>query len=150
VAVLVELDQGLASQARRTASSDRIGQIEVLEADAGRPLHFVEQGASFDVVLSCGIFGNISDADIKATVFGLSTLVNLHGQALWTRHRRAPDVTPMIRSWFQEAGFEELAFVEVEASLGAVGRVRLRARDDERRTPDRLFHFVGDGELAHS
>src|SRR5437588_705704 len=29
---------------------------------------------------------------------------------IWTRHQRAPDLTPTVRAWFEAAGFVELAF----------------------------------------
>jgi hypothetical protein len=30
---------------------------------------------------------------------------------LWTRSRRAPDLTPVVRRWWESAGWEETAFV---------------------------------------
>jgi hypothetical protein len=37
---------------------------------------------------------------------------------IWTRHRRLPDLTPQIRAWFTESGFDEIAFEALETSVG--------------------------------
>ena len=45
---------------------------------------------------------------------------------IWTRHRRPQDLTPRIRSWFADSGFEEMAFDALDtATLAAVGVGRL-------------------------
>jgi hypothetical protein len=66
-----------------------------------------------DLVLVCGVFGNISDDDVKTTVLALPTLCAHGGTVIWTRHRREPDLTGAIRTWFKEAGFVERAFVAI-------------------------------------
>ena len=40
------------------------------------------------------------------------------GTVIWTRHRRPPDLTPQIRAWFAESGFDEIAFEALETSVG--------------------------------
>jgi hypothetical protein len=46
---------------------------------------------------------------------------------IWTRHRRPPDITPRIRAWFTDAGFDEVTFDALDTSaLAAVGVGRLR------------------------
>jgi hypothetical protein len=147
-ATLVELDPGLAERARRDAAGAGIAAIEVLEADAGCLTSYLDASSVFDVVLCCGVFGNITDADIRQTIFGLSTIVVQSGSVLWTRHRRAPDITPKIRSWFDDAGFEEQALVAISGTLATVGRERLRSRSRSSHRPEWLFHFVGDGHGA--
>jgi hypothetical protein len=148
VATLVELDPGLAELARRHAESAGAAGVDVIEADAGRPANYVGERSEFDIVLCCGVFGNIADADIRATIVGLATMVQPGGFVLWTRHRREPDLTTQIRAWFEDAGFEDVAFVPITGTLAAVGRARLRTRNHSARRPGRLFSFVGDGSGA--
>ena len=46
---------------------------------------------------------------------------------IWTRHRNEPDLTPSIREWFAEAGFQEMAFVAPDTDQWSVGVHRLVA-----------------------
>lgn len=36
---------------------------------------------------------------------------------IWTRHRHLPDLTPQIRAWFAESGFDEIALDALETSV---------------------------------
>ena len=102
-----------------------------------------------DVLLVCGVFGNISDDDIRATITHLPHLCAPDAVVIWTRHRRDPDLTPDIRTWFVDAGFEELAFDSEDQFAFGIGTARLSA-DPLPFVPDqRLFIFVGDGASAH-
>jgi hypothetical protein len=48
---------------------------------------------------------------------------------IWTRHRRPPDLTRSIRSWFAAGGFEEVAFDQLDNQyLASVGVHRLTSR----------------------
>jgi hypothetical protein len=147
-ATLVELDPSLAERSRATSRSLGLDGVDVVTADAGRTSTY-SRAAPYDVVVCCGVFGNLSDHDVRAAVRGLSILVKPGGSALWTRHRLAPDLTPEIRSWFAADGFEEMAFVQVEGSQAAVGRHRNGSADLGRRLEVQLFEFVGDGSGAH-
>jgi len=125
-AVLVEADPRNAGLARRAAAEARLAQVEVREADAGTVTSFA--GAlPADVLLLCGIFGNISDRDIKRTVEAAPALCRVGATVIWTRHRRPPDLTPQVRAWFAESGFDEIAFDALGTSaLTAVGVNRIR------------------------
>ncbi len=71
----------------------------MLQADAG--ITDVCAGAvPAQIVVVCGIFGNITVSDIQATVAALPSLCAPAALVLWTRHRSPPDLTPAIRSWF--------------------------------------------------
>ena len=74
--------------------------------DAGLSSHYVSE-RPIQVVLVCGVFGNVHDDDAHATITALGSLTATGGSVLWTRHRRPPDLVPMIRRWFEEAGFDE-------------------------------------------
>ena len=114
----------------------------MIEGDAALTDNYAA-AAPADVVLACGIFGNISDDDIHRTVTSLPMLCAPHATVLWTRGWTPEhDLTPTIRAWFADAGFEELAFdapPEWRYSVG-VNRYVGRPRSLERGLT--LFRFV--------
>jgi hypothetical protein len=108
--VLIEKDPELAA-----AGGARVG-------DAG-DLSTYRDVAPADLLLLCGVFGNVTDEDVQNTVDNASRLCRPGAWVLWTRTRRDPDLTPAIRSWWREAGWDETAFVTggptAEWSVGA-------------------------------
>ena len=74
-----------------------------------------------ELVLACGIFGNVSDDDVKRTVGSMPSFCSRGATVIWTRHRRAPDLTPAVRGWFADAGFRERAFESPGSGSWAVG-----------------------------
>jgi len=124
-AVLVELDHRNVDVARVSAARTGLTQVEVLEADAAVS-DIYAPFVPADIVLACGIFGNISDQDLERTVRNLSMLCRAGASVIWTRHRNEPDLTPRIRSWFAASGFDELSFDAIDnESKSGVGTVRL-------------------------
>ena len=113
---LVELDAELA----RKAAANAPPGIEIVRADAGSTDPYVV-AVPADLVLLCGVFGNISDRDVERTVGALPTLCARGATVIWTRHRRPPDLTVDIRRWFVAAGFEAVAFDAPEAFEWSVG-----------------------------
>jgi hypothetical protein len=144
---LVELDPRLAADARRSAIHAELSGLQVIQGDASTTSAY-EGAVPADVVLVCGVFGNISESDIEATVFELPRLTAPGATVVWTRHRRPPDLTPTIRRWFVEAGFQEVAFDTVDGSVMAVGTNRLVGAPARFRAARRMFTFVGDGTGA--
>lgn len=139
-ALLVEYDAGLVERARegsRTLSS----HIEARQADAADSDVYAS-GVPADLVLLCGIFGNISDADVQATIEAVPQLCAPGADVVWTRHRGEPDLTPSIRQWFGAAGFEEVAFVAPETAQWSVGVHRLAADPTPLRPGGHWFTFV--------
>jgi hypothetical protein len=125
-AVLVEADAANVAWARDAASAARLIQVEVRQADASRVASFAD-ALPADVLLLCGIFGNVSMADIERTATAAPALCAPGATVIWTRHRREPDLTPQIRAWFTAAGFEEVAFGSPEsAPRTGVGAAVLR------------------------
>jgi hypothetical protein len=125
-AVLVEADPRNAELAGRRAAAAGLDQVQVRQADASRPECFAD-ALPADVLLLCGIFGNVSEADIERTAAAAPALCAPGATVIWTRHRRPPDLTPRIRAWFTGAGFEEVAFDILDTTaLAAVGVGRLR------------------------
>lgn len=117
---LVELQPELADRARRDAPHN----LEVVTADASTTDAY-DGAVPAQIALFCGVFGNITDADIRRTVTVLPSLLAPGGEVLWTRHTMDPDLTPTIRGWFADAGFEEMAFVAPGALRYGVGTHRL-------------------------
>jgi hypothetical protein len=122
---LVELDPGLAADARRGLAELGVEGVEVQVGDAGR-LGAYRGAAPADLVLECGVFGNISDADVERTLRATPALCAPDATLIWTRHRRPPDLTPAIRRWLAESSFAEVVFEPVPNSetLGSVGVAR--------------------------
>jgi hypothetical protein len=120
------------------------GRVRVVEGDASLA-RWYEHQVPADLVLACGVFGNISAADITATVHALPAFLQPGGHVIWTRHRRPPDATPAIRADFAAAGFEEVAFVAPEKTVMTVGHHRLAGPTAPFEPGRKLFDFVGDG-----
>jgi hypothetical protein len=144
-ALLVELDPALVAFARARAAVAGVGeQVRVVEGDASLA-RWYEHQVPADLVLACGVFGNISRADITATVQALPGFLRPGGHVVWTRHRRPPDATPAIRADFDTAGFDEVAFVAPEGTVMTVGHHRLTGPTSPFDPGRKLFDFVGDG-----
>ncbi|MEV4539939.1 class I SAM-dependent methyltransferase [Asanoa sp. NPDC049518] len=135
---LVELDPVLADRARATAAG-LPSRVEVIQADAA--LTDTYTGAvPAQVVLFCGIFGNISDEDIATTVAAAPEFAAPGGVVIWTRHRREPDLVPQILDWFAAAGFEPLSVSPPDADYG-VGAHRNTGPPRPLVPGRRLFNF---------
>jgi Putative methyltransferase len=127
-AVLVEFDERNVAAARdKVAVAGLRSTVDVRQADAAMPAAYAD-ALPADVLLLCGIFGNVSDDDIRRTVVAAASMGRAGSTVIWTRHRRPPDVTVQIRSWFAEAGFDEIAFSKRDnETLTGIGVHRLRA-----------------------
>jgi hypothetical protein len=137
---LVELDPSNAAVARRYAADAGL-DVEVVCGDAGTTDAYAG-AVPADLVLMCGVFGNVSDEDVRRTVGALPGLCATGATVVWTRSRRGPDLTPAIRGWFAEAGFEERAFDAPDDALFTVG-VHVLAGEPTPLVPGvRLFSFT--------
>jgi hypothetical protein len=142
-AVLVESDERIAGTAREAAAARGLAQVEVRVADASLVAGFADVLPA-DVLLLCGIFGNVSDADIERTISAAPALCRPGATVIWTRHRRPPDLTPQVRAWFTESGFEDVAFDALDTSVKiGVGVSRLGGAPASGRPDGRLFTFCG-------
>jgi hypothetical protein len=104
---LVELDPGLAASARETASAAGLAGINVATGDAAE-LDRYRPYAPADLVLICGLFGNIIDEDIRRTVGYAPSLAKRGGTVIWTRYRSDDDLFPVVADWFVRVGFDEV------------------------------------------
>ena len=140
-AVLVECDPRNAATARCSAAAAGLSQVDVRETDASLVANFAD-ALPAHVLLLCGIFGNVSDADIERTVGAAAALCAPGGTVIWTRHRRPPDLTSSIRAWFETNGFTELAFDALDVGpLVAVGVHQLLRARQAKLPAGQLFTF---------
>ena len=127
-ALLVEADPLNAEVAKVGAATAGLDSVRVRQADAGIVTNFAD-ALPADVLLLCGIFGNLSVADIRSTVDAAASLCADGATVIWTRHRRPPDLTVQVRDWFAANGFDEVAFEALQTdALTGVGVHRLARR----------------------
>ncbi|MBK5305481.1 MAG: class I SAM-dependent methyltransferase [Frankiaceae bacterium] len=138
---LVEQDAESVRIANAALTEAGLTAVRAVRGDAA-DIAFYAGATPADLVLVCGVFGNISEADIENTIRVLPALCADGGTILWTRHRQAPDVTPTIRRWFERAGFAELAFVSPGKGRYAVGAHQLTERGPAYQPPGPLFTFT--------
>ena len=137
---LVELDPTLAADARKGAGDAGVAATVVV-GDAGVTENWRDV-VPVDLLMLCGIFGNISEADIRTTIDAAGGSLKPGGSVIWTRgYFSDVDLRPRIREWFADAGFEELSFDSEPKGFG-VGVHRLTAEPDAAPLPARLFAFI--------
>jgi hypothetical protein len=141
---LVELDERNVDQARSAVDGAGLTGVEVVKADASSTSTY-EPLVPADLLLVCGVFGNITDADIRTTVGALSSLCAPGATVIWTRYPRDPDLLPSVDGWFRDAGFELVSLeTGADGSQFGVGVHRLTALAQPYRPGVRLFSFLED------
>lgn len=139
---LVELDEQLASAARTAAA--RVPGTDVRRGDAGDVAVFADV-LPVELLLLCGIFGNISAADIRSTIAAVPRMLTAGGTVVWTRGWFADDdLRPTIRRWFADEGLTEVAF-DGDPERYGVGVARwpgTRLAGALEASTARLFRFV--------
>jgi hypothetical protein len=138
---LVELDPVNAATATRRAAELRRDDLEVVVADAGST-DACAGAVPADLVVACGIFGNISNDDIERTVGAFPSLCASGAWVLWTRHPREPGVLEAIERWFDESGFEREELVVDDEQHWTVGLHHLVADPAPFVPGRRLFTFI--------
>ena len=147
--VLVELDPALADAARASATSLGLDDVEVRTGDAGTT-SCCAGAVPADVLMACGIFGNVTDTDVARTVATLPSLLAFGAHVIWTRGCRLPqdptraagDPSEMVRRLFVDTGFAEVAFVRPDDATYRVGLHRWPGPDVPYRSGVRMFDFV--------
>jgi hypothetical protein len=139
---LVELDARNAALAAAAAAGL---DVEVVTGDASLTDHY--RGlAPADLVLVCGVFGNITLPDIERTVDTCRQLTATGGTVIWTRGRTAPDRVPQICEWFEAREFDRVWVSEPDVDYG-VGVHRYRGEPLPLKENTRMFRFVGFPQL---
>ncbi len=137
---LVELDPGNVAVARAAIADAGLDGVEAVEADAGVSDAYLG-AAPADLVLACGIFGNVPDADIETTVRFLPALCAPGAWVVWTRFPREDGLVDRIQGWFAAAGFAPQALVVPEALRFGVGAHRFEGTPAALEGATRLFTF---------
>ncbi len=138
---LVELDPRNAAFATAAARAAGLDRVEVASADAAVTDSYAN-AAPADIILACGIFGNIPDEEVRQTVEHLPCLSAPGAAVIWTRGREPHrDMAENIRAWFAESGFEEIAFEAPADARFRVGAHRLVAAPRPFEPGVRLFTF---------
>jgi hypothetical protein len=104
---LVELDPRNTEVARRLAAEAGLGQVEVVTGDASLASQYADMVPA-GLVVACGLFGNLTDADIEATIGYCTQLCATGGTVVWTRGRWEPDMSLRMCTWFEERSFERV------------------------------------------
>lgn len=138
--LLVEQDATLAERASAATATSN-AQLTVRRGDAADSSIYAE-AVPADLVLMCGMFGNISDRDVHRTIAALPQLCTRGAHVIWTRHRREPDLTPQIRAWFASSGFEEISFVAPDDDTWSVGAHRFAGTPEPLSTEAHWFRFI--------
>jgi hypothetical protein len=138
---LVELDPDLAATARDTASVAGLIGIDVMTGDAAK-LDRYRPFIPADLVLICGLFGNISDDDIRQTIGYAASLTKRGGIVIWTRYRSGDDLFPMVAAWFDQAGFDQVFTSDARHPYG-VGVHRSRVDPPPLPSDVTAFTFLG-------
>jgi hypothetical protein len=146
-ALLVEADDALAERARAAGRVPGASTVEVRTGDAGCLGTFADV-VPVDVLLLCGVLGNIEHESVHDVVRRVPALVVPGGYVIWTRGGAPPDRRDEVREWFVGEGMAELAFDGAPAPYG-VGLNRI----GEHRPPrafahERLFTFLGPRDAA--
>lgn len=124
------------------------GGVRVAVGDAGLSDRY-EGAVPAEVVVACGIFGNLADESIRRLISCLPQLCAPGATVIWTRHRRAPDVVPAVLGWFGEYGFEELDTLVPEGTEFCVGAHRFRGVPQALRRGIRMFAFADERTKNH-
>jgi ubiquinone/menaquinone biosynthesis C-methylase UbiE len=144
-ALLVELDPRNVAAAEQRAKELGLHKIRVTAGDAAQTDAY-QSLAPADVVLACGVFGNLTPQDIQRTIGHLAALCRPGGTVVWTRHRAEPDLVPTICDWFAEDGFT-LESVTPPGRI-AVGSHRYTGQARRLVPGATMFTFIGREALA--
>jgi len=140
-ALLVELDPTNAAAAEASARAAGLAGLRVLQGDAALSDNY-RDAVPAEIVLACGIFGNIPDKDIERTVRALPQFCARGATVLWTRGRWGDnDPTRSIRRWFSESGFEEVLFEAPDDTPYSLGVARLTGGPPPLELGVTLFRF---------
>lgn len=140
---LVELDERNIAVARRLAENAGLTEVEIVQGDAS----FVDAYDGMvpaNIVLMCGILGNISIDEVFVTISEMPQLCANGAVLIWTRHRRPPDPTDEIRRAFAESGFDEVEFIAPSDSFWSVGVERFVGEPRPLQHGLKLFTFIED------
>ncbi len=145
---LVELDERNVAAARRAADAAGLTGVEVVAGDASSTDHYADLLPA-DLVLLCGVLGNITDADVERTLDHCTRLCRTGGTVIWTRNRKAPDLVPRVCDWLEQRGFERL-WVSDPSVMQGVGAHRFAGAPRPPALGEHMFDFIGYDALRRT
>ena len=150
-ATLVEVEPRLCVLARARVTENALTGIEIKQADAGTTDTFAG-GSPADLVILVGVFGNISDTDVRATVEILPAFCKPNALVIWSL-RRKPRRHPVhqsyqndhervekVREWFDAERFLEVFSNRNDAAFH-VGAYRFKGEPPALPPARRFFSF---------
>jgi hypothetical protein len=138
-ATLIELDPGNVAAAKQSADAAGLRQVRVICGDASQTDSYIN-AVPADIVLACGVFGNISEGAIKFTIEHLPQFCSPGAVAIWTRGRNRP--MPQLSQWWATAGFEQVAVLSRADAKFNVEAHRFVGKPQPLRRGVTLFTFL--------
>jgi hypothetical protein len=123
---LIELHPVLAQRAREFAAMAALANVTVHADDAGNTTAYAGSVPA-DLVIMMGIFGNISNDDVRRTIQTAPRLCRPGAVLLWSRSTDGVDRNRSVRGWLTKAGFSEVDYKEFDHAQGeraALGSAR--------------------------
>ncbi|MGI0495249.1 class I SAM-dependent methyltransferase family protein [Alkalinema pantanalense CENA528] len=146
---LVELNPQLVEQGKASLVAARLTeQIEFINGDATLSDNYAG-AVPADIVIFCGIFGNLADeAALQRLIGNLKFLAKPGAFVPWTRGNRDGDYAEVVRRNLQAANFEEVDFRFTETGDQAVGLHRYQGETAPLPANEHLFVFSGSPDRA--
>ena len=138
---LVELDERLAEESKRTAKELNLRNVTIVNGDASL-LSIYENVPRADLVLLCGVFGNISGDDIRNTIEALPQISKQGTKVIWTRHLRQPEVVPVIQNLFVANGFSEVSVKTTDDHSYVIAMYEFQGSLEPLDSNTKLFTFI--------
>lgn len=140
-AYLFEIDPENVAFGENLVSHYRLNNVNYVIGDASITSVYKEFVPT-DILMLCGIFGNVSQADIKTTLKAATTLLVRGGVVIWTRHRGEPNIVPEIQIWAKDLDFHEIELIAPPETLYAVGSNRYLGPAKKFEAQIKMFEFM--------
>jgi hypothetical protein len=141
---LLELHPVLAQRGREFAAASGLANVTVRTVDAGNSTAYAD-AIPADLVIMIGIFGNISDDDVRRTIMTAPQLCRPGATLLWSRATGPDDANSLVRQLLPTAGFVELDYREFdldEKERAALGSARYAGPPQPLITGRQVFTFL--------
>jgi hypothetical protein len=124
------------------AADAGLTRVEVVTGDASLTDQYLDLVPA-NLVLICGVYGNLRLPDIENTVAACTALCATGGTVIWTRGREPePAVAPQICAWYEQAGFEQVWLAAPEEQM-CVGAHRHTGATTPLEPGVSMFRFIG-------
>ncbi|ALF56100.1 type 12 methyltransferase [Nostoc piscinale CENA21] len=141
---LVELNPQLVERGRATIESLGLAkQIEFINGDAAIANNYVG-AVPADIVIACGVFGNLTEAELNRLLDNLSFLSKPGAFVIWTRgHSNGIPYSENVRKVLSTSGFAEVNFKLTATGDMGVGIHQYKGKHLPQPKEQQLFVFSG-------